>query len=184
VTALHVTAAEAGMASIHGPNVTGLGRTSPANRAAWLMALERPSAPTRWTGLEVLRDGAARGVTCGGNLALLEAMAAAGHLSLPPGGILFLEDVDERPYRVDRMLTSLLLGGHLANLGALVLGGFTRCAPGRDGVTVEQVLTDRTRDLRFPVLRGAPFGHGDDNRAFILGREAVIAGSEVLFPGC
>ena len=184
VTALHVASAEAGVASIHGPNVTGLGRASPIDRAAWLQALERPSAEVHWTGLEVLCDGAARGVACGGNLALLDAMAAARRLSLPAGGILFVEDVDERPYRVDRMLTSLRLGGHLAKLGAVVLGGFTRCAPGKDGVTVEHVLVDRTHDLGIPVLRGARFGHGEDNRAFILGREAVVAGGEVLFPGC
>jgi muramoyltetrapeptide carboxypeptidase len=181
VTALHVIAAKAGVASIHGPNVTGLGRTSPENRAAWLAALERPTARQRWSGLEALSRGAATGQACGGNLALVEAMAAAGRPAVRSGGILFLEDVDERPYRIDRMLTSLRLGGHLARAAGIVFGGFSRCPPGKDGVTVEQVLVERTRGLGIPVLAGAPFGHGDDNRAFVLGREVAIEGTSVVF---
>jgi muramoyltetrapeptide carboxypeptidase len=181
VTALHLTAGRAGVASIHGPNVTGLGRTSPMNRAAWLAALERPHAEMSWEGLDVLVPGRACGQTFGGNLALLEAMASAGRLLVPQGAVLFLEDVDERPYRVDRMLTSLRLGGHLERASALVLGGFTRCPAGTDGVTVEQVLHDRTADLGIPVLTGAPFGHADENRAFILGREAAVEGGTVVF---
>jgi len=183
VTALHGAASAAGVASIHGPNVTGLGGASPAVRGAWLAALERPRAEVVWAGLDVLVEGTARGPVCGGNLALVEALAAAGRLALPAGGVLMLEDVDERPYRVDRMLTSLRLGGHLAGLGAIVLGGFTRCVPGPDGVTVEEVLAERTRDLGVPVLARAPFGHGEDNRAFVLGRDAVVRRGEVVFPG-
>lgn len=182
ITALHVLAARAGVASIHGPNVTGLGRTSPRNRGAWLAALERPHAEARWSGLETVYPGRARGQAFGGNLALLEAMAAAGRLHLPPGCVLLLEDVDERPYRVDRMLTSLLAGGHLRRAAAIVLGGFARCPTGKDGVTVEQVLAERTSGLGIPVLAGAPFGHGADNLAVVLGRDASVGDAEVTFP--
>jgi muramoyltetrapeptide carboxypeptidase len=189
VTALHLMAAAAGVASVHGPNVTGLGRTSPANRAAWMMALERPHAPVVWGGLRVVHaaTGAAsrevRGQVYGGNLALLEAMAASGRLAVPEGCVLMLEDIDERPYRVDRMLTALRLGGHLSKAAAIVLGGFTRCAPGAEGTTVEEVLAERTHGLGVPVLSGAPFGHAEDNRAFVVGREAIVRGREVVFPG-
>ncbi len=185
ITALHVEAAGVGVASVHGPNVTGLGRASPSDRAAWLRALERPRAAAEWSGLSVVHVAGgrpARGVVSGGNLALLDAMASAGRLALPRGCVLMLEDVDERPYRVDRMLTALRLGGHLARASAIVLGGFSRCAPGPDGVTVEQVVEGRTRDLGVPVLAGAPFGHGDANEAFVLGRDAVVDGSGVVFP--
>jgi muramoyltetrapeptide carboxypeptidase len=182
VTALHVALSTLGVSSVHGPNVTGLGRASPMDRAAFLAALERPGAAATWTGLHVLHAGHAGGASrggiagavAGGNLALVAAIAAAGQRVVPEGAILFLEDTDERPYRVDRMLTSLRLSGALARAAAVVFGGFTRCAPGPDGVTVEDVLGERTRDLGIPVLAGAPFGHGDDNRAFVLGREAVV----------
>jgi muramoyltetrapeptide carboxypeptidase len=181
ITSLHVAAARAGVASIHGPNVTGLGRTSPRNRAAWLAALERPDAGATWANLAVLHAGRATGPVAGGNLALLEAMAAAGKLELPEGCVLLLEDVDERPYRVDRMLTALRLGGHLGRAAAIVLGGFTRCAPGKECVTVEEVLAERTSRLGIPVVTGAPFGHGEENRAFVLGRQATVEGGAVFF---
>ena len=174
VTALHVEASAAGLASIHGPNVTGLGRASPAVRAAWIAALERPGAEMAWSGLAVVHPGSARGQVWGGNLALLDAMAAAGRLALPERCVLVIEEVDERPYRVDRMLTSLRMGGYLARAAGIVFGGFTGCGAGADGVTVEQILAERTADLGVPVLAGAPFGHGEDNRAFVIGREAVI----------
>jgi muramoyltetrapeptide carboxypeptidase len=79
------------------------------------------------------------------------------------------------------MLTALRLGGHLARASAVVFGSFTRCLPGPDATTVEQVLAERTADLGIPVLAGAPFGHGDVNHAFVLGREATVVGSDVRF---
>jgi muramoyltetrapeptide carboxypeptidase len=182
VTALHAAAWAAGVASVHAPNVTGLGRDgSPSLRAAWLAAVERPSAPRAWRGLRVVRGGRAAGPIVGGNLALLHAMAAAGRLTVPPGAVLALEDVTEAPYRVDRMLTSLRLGGHLARASAIVLGGFEKCAAGPDGRTVDEVLDERTRDLGVPVLAGAPFGHAHPNEAFVLGAPVRVEGDAALF---
>ena len=182
VTALHAMASRIGVASVHGPNVTGLGRSaSPTIRAAWLGALERPTAPHAWSGLRVLRGGSAVGPIVGGNLSLLHAMAAAGRLAVPPGAVLALEDVTESPYRVDRMLTSLRLGGHLAALAAVVLGGFDRCIPGPDGRAVDQVLADRLVPLGVPVLAGAPFGHGSRNEAFVLGMTVQVEEDLVRF---
>ncbi len=174
VTALHLSAIASGVASIHGPNVTGLGRSiTPAERASLLDALEGGGAALRWTGLRALSAEAAdvpvEGPLVGGNLALVEAMAAAGRLVVPAGAILALEDVTERPYRVDRMLTALRLGGVLQRARAIVFGGFTSCEPGPDGTTVEDVLKDRTADLGIPVASCAPFGHGAPNHAFVVG---------------
>jgi muramoyltetrapeptide carboxypeptidase len=182
VTALHAAAWAEGIASVHGPNVTGLGRdASPAMRAAWLRCLERPGAAHAWTGLGVVHPGRGGGPLVGGNLSLVHAMAAAGRLVVPQGAVLALEDVTEAPYRVDRMLTSLRLAGMLARASAIVFGGFDRCAPGPDGRAVDEVLAERTRDLGIPVLRGAPFGHGANNEAFVLGRDARVAGDSVFF---
>ena len=180
VTALHVAANSHGVCTIHGPNVTGLGRSITASeRLALLDALEgRP--PVAWTHLEIIHGAGAppaRGPLVGGNLSLLASMAAGGRLALPRGAILALEDVTERPYRLDRMLTSLLLGGHLSNLSAIVLGGFTQCDAGPDGVTALDVLTDRTSGLGIPVVAAAPFGHGAPNRCFVLGATAVLSGT-------
>jgi muramoyltetrapeptide carboxypeptidase len=182
VTAFHAMAWRAGVASVHGPNVTGLGpEASPAIRAAWISSLEQPAARRAWKGLHVLRAGEARGVAVGGNLTLIHAMAAAARLVVPDGAVLVLEDVTESPYRVDRMLTSLAMGGYLARASAIVFGAFDRCIPGPDGRAVDEVLDERTRALGIPVVSRAPFGHRAHNEAFVLGSVARVAGSEVQF---
>lgn len=174
VTALHLAASARGLSTVHGPNVTGLGRSiTAAERASLIVSLEG-GVPSPWTRLTVVAPGDAKGPMIGGNLALASAMAAAGRLVVPHGAILALEDVTERPYRIDRMLTSLLLGGHLHRAGAIVFGGFSQCDPGPDGVTVEDVIRDRTKNLGIPVVMGAPFGHGAPNHAFCLGRDATL----------
>jgi muramoyltetrapeptide carboxypeptidase len=123
-----------------------------------------------------VRAGEASGPLVGGNLALLHAIAAAGLLVVPDGAVVALEDVTEAPYRVDRMLTSLLLSGHFARASAIVFGDFHKCTPLADGRTVEDVIEERTRSLGVPVLAGAPFGHGAVNEAFVLGAPVRVAG--------
>jgi muramoyltetrapeptide carboxypeptidase len=183
VTALHACAWARGIASIHAPNATGLGQEAPEVDvgSAWLRAVESRGDAASWEGLRVLHRGAgeASGTLVGGNLSLVQAMAAAGRLTLPQGCVLALEDVTERPYRIDRMLTALRLGGHLERVGAIVLGSFDQCDPGPDGVTVLEVLTERTRDLGIVVVAAAPFGHASPNEAFILGSTATVTAGDV-----
>ena len=115
----------------------------------------------------------------GGNLTLLVAMAASGRLVLSDGAVLAIEDTTERPYRVDRMLTALSLGGYLQRVSGIVVGSFDRCEPGPDGVSVEDVIAERTSGLGVPVLAGAPFGHRETNRAFAIGSVARMRGDSV-----
>jgi len=185
ITALHAMAWQVGVASIHGPNVTGLGRgASPATRAAWLACLERPGHRRVWRGLRVLSAGpAARGPIVGGNLTVLHAMAAADRLRIPYGAVLALEDVAEPPYRIDRMLTSLRTAGHLGRVSAIVFGSFERCTDSERGAPVESVLEERTRSLGIRVVAGGPFGHGPANEAFVIGAPARVAGDEVELGG-
>lgn len=172
VTALHLGAQAHGMCSLHAPNVTGLGRRiSPIERSAFIDALEGRGG-TLWSGLRVLRGGEAEGPLVGGNLALVAAMAA--HRPLPSGAILVLEDVTERPYRVDRMLQSLRLAGVFSRAAAVVFGQFTQCEPGPDGTTIDEVLADFAAAVDIPVLAGGPFGHGAPNHTFVLGATARI----------
>lgn len=176
ITVLHARAAEAHVCSLHGPNVTGLFRTSPAERAALTSLLERNVAPA-WQGLEAMHEGpraSVSGTVSGGNLAMLYALAASGARLVPEGSVLFLEDVTERPYRIDRMLTALRACGALARASAVVLGDMTECEPGPDGVTADEVLRERLAGLGVPVLRGAPFGHGARNAPLPLGFSARL----------
>lgn len=172
VTALHVEAARVGVRSIHAPMVAFLGG-APGQRGPFVACLEGEAVPT-WKELESIVPGEAAGPAYGGNLAMLVACAAAGRLRVPPGAIVFLEDCTERPYRLDRMLTSLRVGGHLDAAAGVVVGGLTDCAPGPDGVTAESVVREHLRAIGRPALLGAPFGHGDDNRPFVLGATARL----------
>lgn len=185
ITAIHSSLQQRGLASVHGPNVSQLARrATPSMRAAWIDALEHPSAPRLWSGLEVLHRGpSARGPIVGGNLALLDALAAGGSLAIPRGAVLALEDVGERPYRLDRMLTSLRASGELGNAAAVVFGGFDDCGPGADGVTAREVLAERTAGLGVITMVGAPFGHGARNDAFVLGSEVEVDEGVVRFLG-
>ena len=168
ITALHAEATRLSIASLHAPHLTALGRSDERGRRAWIAAVESPSAFLAQS-LTPLAEGEACGPLVGGNLTILHASAAAGRLSLPVGCVLFLEDVTERPFRIDRMLTTLRAGGHFAAVAGIVLGDFTECGPGPDGVTAEQVLRERLGDLGVPVASGMPSGHELRNEPLVLG---------------
>ena len=108
-----------------------------------------------------LRGGRARGPLLGGNLAVLTAMAGSPYWPSFDGAILFLEDVNEYIYRVDRMLSTLKLAGVLDRLAGVVLGAFTNCKPGEGygTLTLDEVFDDYFKPLNVPVYGGAMIGH-------------------------
>jgi muramoyltetrapeptide carboxypeptidase len=117
--------------------------------------------------------GTATGRLLGGNLSLL--VSTLGTYDFPDltGAILLLEDVDEPPYRVDRMLTQLRRSGVLNRLAGVALGQFVRCTD-QWATDVSVVLDERLRDLGVPVLGGLPIGHGPDQLTVPVGVPAVL----------
>lgn len=180
ITALHLEAARVGVMSLHAHNVAGLGRGDARAREAWVNALERPE-PATFKGLVVYHPGEAEGPLAGGNLTVLFAAQAAGRLWLPPGAVLFLEDVGEPSYRIDRMLSALVQSGALAHISGVVLGEFTDCSPGRYAVSTESVLAERLALLEVPVLAGLPAGHGRNNAPLLFGAPARLSGKTGTF---
>jgi muramoyltetrapeptide carboxypeptidase len=178
ITVLHVEAARVGVMSLHAPMAALLGRGCEADRNRWLDAIERPERARSWTGLTTLHPGTAAGPLFGGNLTVLHACAASGRLRMPEGAVLLLEDVAERPYRIDRMLTTLVMGQHLVGLRAVVLGEFTDCNPGPDAVRAREVLKAILGDLHVPVVEGLPVGHGLRNDPVVLGAWAQVDARE------
>lgn len=176
ITALHVEALRAGVASLHAPNLAALGRGDAETRQDWLQALEQPLAPRRFTGLRELVPGQASGVLTGGNLTLVFCCAASGRLRLPRGCLLFLEEVSEAPYRIDRMLTAMLIAGQLDGVAGFCLGDLS--GDGKDEAALD-VVQDRLRSLGVPVLAGLPIGHGSVNRCLPLGIPAQLASGEL-----
>lgn len=112
--------------------------------------------------IQTLRPGTARGPLVGGNLAVPSSMAGSAYLPSFDGAILFLEEINECIYRVDRMLSTLKLMGALDRLAGVVIGAFTNCGPG-DGnygtLTLDEVFDDWFGALGVPVYRGAMIGH-------------------------
>lgn len=116
--------------------------------------------PTEWR-TSTLRGGKARGRLVGGNLAVLAAMAGSRWWPDFRGAILFLEEINEYVYRVDRMLSTLRNAGAFEQLAGVVIGQFTKCEPG-DGfgvLTLDEVFDDYFLPLKVPVYRGAMIGH-------------------------
>lgn len=174
ITALHVEAGRAGVASIHGANVASLGRGDAAARSAFVTALEKPDAPRLFSGLRCLRGGKTTGRVFGGNLTVLFACAAAGRLAVELGTILLIEDVGEAPYRVDRMLSALLASGKLDRVAGVIAGDFVDAPAGKYGVDIDAVLHERLCALGVPVVTGFPVGHGRHNVPVHLGMPAKV----------
>ncbi|MFN3875575.1 MAG: LD-carboxypeptidase, partial [Flavobacteriales bacterium] len=125
------------------------------------------------------RTGQARGQLVGGNLSLLYALRGTPFDIDPSGKILFLEDIDELLYHVDRMVMNLKLAGWFNALAGLIVGGMTGMRdkdPGDPfGRTAERIIADAVGGASYPVCYGFPAGHIADNRALVMGRMASLS---------
>lgn len=182
VTALHVECARRGLASIHAHNCCGLGRGDSSGRTAWLDALEDPKRERRHSGLEIWRGGRAEGVLFGGNLTVLFTLSAMQRLFVPDGAILFLEDITESAYRIDRMLTALRFAGAFDRVAGVVLGGLTDC-PSTRGVHPDFAAKECLLPLGVPVVAGLAAGHGRRNHPLVFGSRARIEDDTFSFRG-
>ncbi|HEY1127819.1 MAG TPA: LD-carboxypeptidase [Roseateles sp.] len=115
------------------------------------------------------RTGPVRGRLIGGNLAMFCALLGTPFMPDVEGALLFVEDISEEPYRVDRMLSQLRLAGVLERIAGLLVGSFSGAEKSSDAV-----LADHLARLRCPVLAGWPSGHGQPNRPLPLGVPAVM----------
>ena len=125
---------------------------------------------------EVITKGKANGKLIGGNLSLLSALAGTPFgLKNLKGKILFMEDVGEQPYRIDRMLTQLLQSADLRSLAGIACGIFEDCNPkSKDTQSLLDVLKDRLGNLEIPVIYGLSFGHIRDQFVLPVGIEAEL----------
>ena len=126
--------------------------------------------------IQTLRPGLARGPLVGGNLAVLTSLAGSPYLPSFDGAILFIEEINEYIYRVDRMLSTLKLMGALDRLAGVVIGAFTNCKPGEGygTLTLDEVFDDYFLPLHVPVYRGAMIGHIKRKFTVPLGLPAEI----------
>lgn len=123
------------------------------------------------------RNGSAGGALVGGNLSVLYSLCGSESKLDTSGKILFLEDLDEYLYHVDRMLQNLKRNGYFNSLNGLVVGGLTDMNDNTIpfGKTAEQIVEDIVSQYDFPVCYNFPAGHLKDNRALIMGRKVELS---------
>jgi muramoyltetrapeptide carboxypeptidase len=148
--------------------------------------------PPPMTGGRTLVRGTARGRVVGGNLTVLCSLVGTPYLPDLAGAILLLEDVGERPYRLDRLWHQLLLAGLLDHVAGVAIGDLSGCddapgvtydqeTPAERPATALEVFAELTDRLGVPAVAGLPFGHVRPNHAAPLGVPAVLdAGAGTL----
>ena len=187
-TALHLAIQRLGIVSFHGPHPATV-ELNPFSRAGLARQLQSAEAagvlpfPEGEECAEAVTPGAAEGRLVGGNLSLVAATLATPYAIDAEGAILFLEEVAEPAYRVDRLLSQLRLSGVLRSVAGIAVGAFTESPDleADDVPLAEEVLRDRLGDLGVPVALGFPFGHVEDNWTLPLGvRARLDAGAGTL----
>jgi muramoyltetrapeptide carboxypeptidase len=125
------------------------------------------------------RQGIAEGQLVGGNLSLLFALRGTPYDLDTRGKILFLEDLDELLYHVDRMVMNLKLGGLFQHLAGLVVGGLNdmhdKDAADPFGLTAEAIIARAVEGTSYPICWNFPAGHIAENRALVLGAKAKLS---------
>ncbi|MEX0593339.1 MAG: LD-carboxypeptidase [Balneolaceae bacterium] len=181
ITALHLSIySQTGLPTFHGPN--GTSDWTPFTRRSFqrmVMGIDTvgPLPPENYnrSTLQTLTPGCAEGILIGGNLSLICSLIGTPYFPDLSGAILFVEDIGEDVYRVDRMLSQLALSGQLKGLSGFVFGTCTDCrATGRASLSLQQVLLDYFSEQTYPACFGLPFGHVSDNMTLPVGVQARL----------
>ena len=189
-TAIHLALLRCGVVSFHGPHAGAAFPpfTERCFRAALFDAAPAGvlPVPTESAGLQRIAGGTAEGALVGGNLALLAATCGTRYAMDARDRIVFVEDVGEPTYRIDRTLMQLKLSGALDGAAGLIVGQFTEGVAEHPERPVAQLFEELAAWLGVPCVRGAPIGHVDDNWCLPLGVRARLdadAGTvEILEP--
>jgi muramoyltetrapeptide carboxypeptidase len=181
-TALHALWTRAGLPSVHGANVTTLPTWTQAARDDLFSLLLAPT-PHTYLGHPEPQPapstaGTVRGTLWGGNLTVLGSLCGTGALPRPERSIVMIEDVGERPYRLDRTFTQLRQSGALEGVVGVVVGQLTGCEEPSGEYGPLEGLREAMVGLEVPVLTGLALGHDPSSRAILLGVEAELDPSQ------
>ncbi|PHR13697.1 MAG: LD-carboxypeptidase [Aequorivita sp.] len=177
VTALHSHIHTLGIETLHAQILQNLENKSEETSSSIKKILFGDSYEIKFESSGKLnRRGTAKGQLIGGNLSLLYSLCGSNSALKTDGKILFIEDLDEYLYHIDRMMMNLKRNGMLNNLAGLVVGGMTDMHDNKApfGKTAEEIIFDSVSEYNYPVCFNFPAGHIDDNRALILGRKVEL----------
>lgn len=176
VTVFHGKLSRLGFPSIHASMPHILANKTPEALQSLIDALTGKPLNYNWSSHPLNKFGSVTGVIVGGNLSVLCGMLGSNSFPETDGKILFIEEVDEYIYHVERMMYALKRAGKLDHLKALVIGGLTDIHDNPDpfGKSVEQAIFDVVNDYNYPVCFGFPAGHQPDNRAIVFGKEVDL----------
>ena len=126
--------------------------------------------------IRTVTPGTARGRLVGGNLTVFTTIIGSPYVPDLSNRVLFLEDVNEAPYRIDRMITQLKLAGMLDRVRAVIWGTCSGCDPGEgfSSLTIEDVLADHIKPLGVPAWHGAMIGHVESQFTLPIGVEVEV----------
>ena len=182
ITSIHLSRLSSGFdGGLHGPLLTSLAKEPIWSQDRLRSILFGRSIPDLFG--EPWTDGIATGPLVITNLTVGSHLLGSRHMPNLKGAILILEDVGEAPYRIDRMLTQWRLAGLLQGLAGLGFGKFTGCDVPEDEPTqktfnTQEVLIERSKDLKIPVIGNLPIGHCNGNAALPQGRQATLNGKK------
>lgn len=177
VTVFHGKLNRLGIPSIHASMPHILANKTPESLQSLKDAFIGNPLHYQWSTYPLNRPGEAKGIIVGGNLSVLCGMLGSNSFPETDNKILFIEEVDEYIYHVERMMYALKRAGKLDHLKALLVGGLTEIHDNPDpfGKTVEQAIFDVVKDYDYPVCFGFPAGHQPDNRAIVFGKEVDLS---------
>jgi len=180
VTVLHSHLNRMGFETLHAVMGKGVESNSDSAKESLHDALFGKSIKYQVDSHPLNRMGNASGQLVGGNISILYSLCGSPSAITTDGKILFIEDLDEYLYHVDRMMVNLKRNGLLKNLAGLVVGGLTRMHDNSVpfGKNAKEIVLDAVAEYSYPVCFDFPAGHLDDNRALILGRKAKLDVSE------
>jgi muramoyltetrapeptide carboxypeptidase len=180
VTVIHSWLIEkCGFVTVHGPNVTTLSKIDRYSKAQIfdLLTGKDRAFSIFSKNIRTINPGKAKGIVKGGNLATLVSLLGTPYEPDFKDSILFIEDVGEVPYRVDRLVTQMRLAGKFNGIKGLVLGEFSYREfrpPAEKYVNANAIVESMKLDKSVPVISNFPAGHGQQNMAFLLGAVAVL----------
>ncbi len=179
ITALHSTFQAHGLMSIHGPMAKHFSDEGESDLSVLYTKMALTGRPLKYTipveSSYLNREGKANGTIIGGNLSVFTSMIGSKFIKVPKNGILFLEDIGEKPYKVDRMIYQLKISGIFSKIKGLIIGQFTDYEEDSNMyASLYESMFSVVKEFSFPVCFDFPVGHTKTNLPMIMGGDATL----------